>query len=216
MMRTLCMLLCLAAAPLGGCAGALRPFVDPVVSSDKLDEANEMSKLKSYSGDRRLVRVQASALSPLRRGYYTYTVCAETQADAIAARGYSGSATWATGRSIQDQATEELLLTYGRTELSDLVRQLSWQLCNARLNDDITKDQYQKGLELLIKDSLAAAKARAGPTPPNPPIPGTRTQSQQGAGSGAASGSSGGAQGSGSAAGSNAAAASSAAARPAS
>src|SRR4028118_1282400 len=80
-------LLTVLALATGGCASTINALTNRPVTSDVLDEwkngrAQELNKLKTVSGDRRLVRVQA--YNPTSANW---TICAETQADAIAARG---------------------------------------------------------------------------------------------------------------------------------
>ena len=137
---------------LAGCAGTLSQFTDPAISSDHLDEPTELSKLKALSGDRRLVRVGVdNPPSP----YRTYIVCAETHADAIAARSAGSTVTVRTGDSLSDMTAQELLLTNSRTAVSDVVRQVGWQLCNARMNGDLSPDEYAQALLELSRGAIA-------------------------------------------------------------
>ena len=156
---------CLAATSLAGCAGISQLVYGPI-TSDRLDEPTEMSKLKSVSGDYRLVRTTAGAprndgpdlIAPGRRGmkgpYYHYKICAETQADAIIARGASSALVVGEKQSLNDAATQAALLTNQRSAVSDVVRHLTWTLCNARMNGDITEPQYQAALLKLQNDAM--------------------------------------------------------------
>ena len=107
------------------------------------------------SGDRRLIRT-------------TYTkdgllVCAETQADAISARSAS-SALEAVGEgAISDDIIQQLTLTNARTELSDVVRQLAWHLCNARANNHISAPAYEASLSALQTQALQVLAQRQSP-----------------------------------------------------
>jgi hypothetical protein len=56
--------------------------------------------------------------------------------------------------SYQDAFATALLLTNQRTEASDLIRQLGWQICQAHLNGAITGEQYNSLLNLLVTESL--------------------------------------------------------------
>jgi len=149
-----------------GCAGMLLQLTNPPITSDHLDKLSDKSKLKTVSGDRRLVRVSAlneaeSKYSPLES---PFMICAETQADAISARSAKSAISAALKESqsgsLTDEAAEALTLTYQRTELSDVVRQLSWQLCNARMNGDLDRTQYQGELDKLVTGALEALKVR--------------------------------------------------------
>ena len=169
------------AVSLSGCASLLSQFTDPAVGSDHLDEwPPELSKIKELSGDRRLVRVVAYATSDVapdfrsvaesdRRGappiYYKYRVCAETQADAIAARGAKSSLTVEKEGAFSDEVTQLLTATNQRSELSEVVRQLAWHLCNARLNDYLTGPEYADALIKLQTAALEAVKAKSSVGP---------------------------------------------------
>jgi len=83
-----------------------------------------------------------------------YDVCAETQADAITARGSSSTVSVVERGSVSDASTQSLLLTNQRSVVSDVVRQLSWQLCNARLNDDFDSTQYREALLELQRSTM--------------------------------------------------------------
>lgn len=151
---------------LGGCAGALSALTDPPISSDKLDEPDEMNKLKTLSGDRRLVRVaadveQAVYIDARGRRFYAYDVCAETQADAITTRGGSSSLTVEGQPGFTDASTQASTQTNTRGIVSDVVRQLSWQLCNARMNHDLNDKQYAVALMDLMYNTMAVLQQTA-------------------------------------------------------
>lgn len=152
---------------LQGCAGALSLLTDPAIDSDKLDEQGELSKLKGVTGDRRLVRVVADGQRPRdqwvrpNEPLYYFDLCAETQADAIVTRGSSSSLN-VTGQGSASDATSQLaLLTYQRGVVSDVARQFSWQLCNARLNGDLTREEYRDALLSLQRHTLTVLQQMA-------------------------------------------------------
>jgi hypothetical protein len=158
------------AASLSGC-GTISQFTNPAISSDHLDESPpELNKLKLVSGDRRLMRVVAESKSDLqpqikdRLGrpiiIYKYAVCAETQADAISARSAKGTLTLEASKSLADENLEQLTVTNTRTEISDVVRQLGWQLCNARLNGDMEPSEYSAALLDLQARAFGAINAK--------------------------------------------------------
>lgn len=159
MRQTLAALLCLL--PLGGCAGTLSQVMNPPITSDHLDEPDELNKLKTVSGDRRLVRVTAFGHSDANPSFYKFRICAETQADAISARSAKSLLNAKLNQSLADEASETLTATYARTELSDVVRQLSWQFCNARENGDFTDTDYKAALNKLAADSMEVLKLHA-------------------------------------------------------
>jgi hypothetical protein len=129
---------------LSACAGTLGQVLDPAISSDHLDEPNEPNKLKSMIGDRRLIRTHrvGTTLNPTD----TYEVCAETQADAIRTRSPSSTFSITDRGALTDSYTETLTQTVQRQVVSDVVRHLHWNTCNARLNGWITSDQYYQEL----------------------------------------------------------------------
>jgi hypothetical protein len=93
--------------------------------------------------------------------FYDYKICAETQADAIVARGASGTITAADRAQVSDAATQQLLLTNARSSVPDVVRHLTWTLCNARMNDDIGKELYQGLLAKRLNDSMVVLQQQA-------------------------------------------------------
>lgn len=52
-----------------------------------------------------------------------------------------------------------LTKTYDRTETSDVVRQLGWQVCQAYVNRAIDTDQYYQLLNKLVDGSFQTMKA---------------------------------------------------------
>ena len=171
-MRVLRLLLaaCLA-LPAGGCAGMLNQVLDRPLTSDHLDEPGEMSKLKTLSGDRRLVRVSANRVSkfPGKHGeeLYLYRICAETQADALAARSAESTTSVKSSAGVQgeaglaDKSATTLTKTYDRSEISDVYRQAAWQLCNAVENGDMEATDYSTRLWELTKLAMDVLKVKA-------------------------------------------------------
>ena len=122
---------------LSGCTGTLGAVLNRPVDSDHLDEPKEPNKLKGYSGDRRLIRIhRASPNSDV------YEICAETQADAIAAFTYKGDLALTGRGEVKDESSQALTTTTQRGQISDVVRHLEWHTCNARLNGWITDEQF--------------------------------------------------------------------------
>lgn len=153
---TIVVILCFSATWLSGCASTITALTNRPITSDHLDEPEEANKLKTVSGDRRLVRVQKSEK-------FGWQVCAETQADAIAARGGSTTLTINGKGSGTDEATETLLLTNSRSETSDVVRQLAWHICNNYMNGAYGSDPtaYALRMDKLQHDAMAVLMAKA-------------------------------------------------------
>lgn len=159
----------------GGCASTLTAVLDRPITSDHLDEFRnrervDENKLKTMSGDRRLLRVQFTHETDASKAFLAdetynskWVICAETQADAIAARGGQSALTVNGQGSGTDQFTQTLLLTNARSAVSDVVRQLGWQVCNAFMNGALTKAEYSGHLDKLREGAFLALKAPGGP-----------------------------------------------------
>jgi len=155
---------------LTGCASTITAVTGRPITSDHLDEFSrgqriDLNKIKTLSGDRRLIRVQftderssLNSIHPDRTYNSKWIMCAETQADAIAARGGQSALTVNAQGSGTDQYAETLMLTNARSQLSDVVRQLGWQVCNAFMNGALTRAEYKQGLQTLITESLLVLK----------------------------------------------------------
>ncbi|QYU68764.1 hypothetical protein J4558_01025 [Leptolyngbya sp. 15MV] len=118
-----------------------------------------MNKLKTVSGDRRLVRVQ----KPSSSGAPAWMICAETQADAIASRSATTTANAAGRAATTDQVAEGLAVTNVRGEVSDVVRQLAWSICNANLNGAYGADPngYARRMDKLQHDAMIVLAMRS-------------------------------------------------------
>jgi hypothetical protein len=134
------------------CATPMGYIFDPAISSDKLDEQKEPNKLKGLKGDRRLIRTH-------RRGEDVYEVCAETQADAISGRSPKSSITVETEGEFSDELLEALTKTVDRGEISDVVRQLHWNTCSARMSGYITNEQFYAEMQAIRSGALEALAA---------------------------------------------------------
>lgn len=139
--------------PIVFCAGCshISELVDnPTIEHDTIRTNGE---ILSISGDRRVVRGHKTSNRVM--------ICAETQADAISGRSQN-STIQAVGRgAISDSIDERLSLTYARTELSDVVRQLSFQLCNANLNGTLNDLSYQVAMLDLQDQAMRALLYRS-------------------------------------------------------
>ena len=149
-----------SAFSLSGCASLGNTLLNRPITSDHLEEAGEGEKLKTISGDRRLVRVSLlPGIKGTDQSRNIYRICAETQADAIASRTGASGATLAERGSFTDSMTEELILTNQRGQISDVVRQLAWNWCNAQMNGMLDKGVYQQQMIELQNAAFEALKA---------------------------------------------------------
>ena len=149
---------------LSGCTGTLGAILNRPVDSDHLDEPKEPNKLKGYSGDRRLIRIHRA-----NPGSDVYEICAETQADAIAAFTYKGDLSLTGRGEVKDETSQLLTQTTARGQISDVVRHLEWHTCNAMLNGWITKDQFYA--EIVAIRSGAFDVLKPAPVKPETPKP---------------------------------------------
>ena len=63
--------------------------------------------------------------------------------------------------AVSDATSQAALLTHQRGLVSDVARQFSWQLCNARLNDDLTREEYRDALLSLQREILGVLRYMA-------------------------------------------------------
>jgi len=155
MMRNLICALCFYS--LSACAHVAEIIDNQSIETDTLEDNTH--RIVSMSGDRRLIRTTLTGRTDSNPG--NLQVCAETQADALTARGSDASLAVTGKGSLSDSITEHLTVTYARTELSDVVRQLSWQMCNANMNGKLGDDSYRLALFELQRDALQVLKTRA-------------------------------------------------------
>jgi len=66
------------------------------------------------------------------------------------------------GVEAAESVKQAISVAYQRTETSDLVRQLGWQLCQGYLNGAITNEHYFYLLERLVLASLVKVEASSG------------------------------------------------------
>lgn len=143
---------------LSGCAHFWQVVDNQSIETDSIDEAGH--RVQSISGDRRLVRTTASPTKDAK--YLKLQICAETQADAITQRSEDAALSITGKGSVTDSIDERLTLTYARTELSDVVRQLSWQLCNANMNGTIGDIHFANLMADLQDRAMTVMMLRAG------------------------------------------------------
>lgn len=136
---------------LPGCATLSELVDDPSVETNRISRTSTDHLIFSMREDNRIIRTELAEDGRLK-------VCAETQADAISARS-SKSGLEIVGKGAVDDAIErQLTLTYARTELSDVVRQLAWNLCNANLNNQLSDPAYASAI-LFLQEGVMAVLA---------------------------------------------------------
>lgn len=155
-----------------GCASTIQSVTDRAIMSDGLEADEDGSKIKSMSGDRRLIRVvnsqykaqiipQPNNLPATSRVVGQHLVCAETHADAISIRTSKGSITGAATLPVtgaNDEIGGSLEKVFDRTAEADLFRQAAWQLCNSYANGVLTRAEYANSLTGLV-DSVSTRLA---------------------------------------------------------
>ncbi|WP_039391147.1 hypothetical protein [Novosphingobium sp. MBES04] len=100
----------------------------------------------------------ADTLNP---NYDTMMICAETQADAVSGRSTKSDFSIEDKGALNDSISEALTQTNTRQEMSDIVRQLSWHVCNSRANGFITNSQFHTQMNTIINGSLLVFELRA-------------------------------------------------------
>lgn len=139
-----------------GCAHVLEIVDNQQIETSHLGDKRDRShdvRVITIDGARRLIRSSYNANQ--------WAVCAETQADAIGSRS-SSSEVDVTGRGkVGDTLVEALTTTYTRTELSDTVRQLSWQICNNRANGYLDDNDVKVAMTNMVNGTMLVLQLRA-------------------------------------------------------
>lgn len=147
----------LAAALLtGGCTHVFDIIDNQDIETShlRLDHARPVdTRMVTIDGARRLIRSRYADQS--------WTVCAETQADAISSRTARTDMDLTGRGTLSDTVAQALTTTYTRTELSDAVRQLAWQVCNNRANGYLTNEQVDAAMSALINGTMLTLQLRA-------------------------------------------------------
>lgn len=152
-------LISIASIQLSACSTlATSLLTKPVVE----DEVSNYGTL-SLTADRRIAVFNevGTGSNTVRRS------CAEAQPDVAVSRAVTSEVMAAledvsrnnTNFNLEETLTNAITVAYQRTERSDLVRQLGWQLCQAYMNDGISTDQYAKLLSSMVYASLVNPKA---------------------------------------------------------
>ena len=142
---------------LGGCSTVGQVFFDRPVIQDKFK--NDQTYALSLTADRRI------AVFTTRGSDKKRLSCAEALPDVAVSSDVESSIKLALKELDKDasldtaeKVKQAITVAYQRTEKSDLVRQLGWQLCQAYLNDAIDDKGYFYLLERLVVASLVDTK----------------------------------------------------------
>lgn len=138
---------------LSGCASYKLARKYQAITSDKIRK-DEEAKVRTITGDRRIVRQSKAENGDIK-------LCAETQADAIAAFGGKSSSSVSAGKATlsgSDEFLPILAITNARSPVSDVVRQIGWQLCNAQMNGWLGDSAYEKRFTALMDGAFLALR----------------------------------------------------------
>lgn len=141
--------------PLSGCSTLSQTFWQRPVIEDVPGGFNTLS----LTADRRIAVFKSDKSD--KKNYKGELACAEAFPD-VAVSSDVESAIKATLKAAEQDATfnldenfkQAITLAYQRTETSDLVRQLGWQICQGYLNGAIEKKEYLRLLETMVIASL--------------------------------------------------------------
>lgn len=148
--------LVVATLPTCGCASYLNAIFTRSVSSEEMLD----NKLLTMTGERRV------AIAVPRGADSKSILCAESLPDAAQAAGgrtglqLKGSGTAGRSLGFEDESQTALLQTFTRTETSDVIRQLGWQVCNAYAVQAIDKWAYERLLTKITDGAIEVMKRR--------------------------------------------------------
>jgi len=157
---------------LTGCSSSIVSLTDRGVMSDHLTEPNDRMKVKSMTGDRRLVyflerpntavdgRVRATASTPDDLGHLI--ICAEPFAGGMTAKGGRSSLSVTGQAAAADEVSSALLAIDGRAAAVRLFEDASHELCKRYQDGTIDSKQYTLLLGAAIADAFGALQTQAG------------------------------------------------------
>lgn len=145
---------------LSGCAAMTQAVTDRGIMSDDLRSEGNWNKLKSMTGDRRLVRVVRVANDangkPLDDG--SYIICGEPFAGAIIARGASSGLTVTQYGSATDAVSQTAEAVDQRSDIVRFYEDAKFDWCMARASGDVNRTDYIHHLKELQLKALEALK----------------------------------------------------------
>ena len=147
---------------LAGCASTISAVTNRSIAAHDFKEG----RIFSMTGERRL----AMAVAKMKKDDPKRVVmCAESLPEVAAAVAASSSASASLvnqgSGALSDAFQTQLLQTFTRTEISEVLRQLSWQLCQAWAQGALTDDEYKAELNRLVTAGIDVMKVRADQTP---------------------------------------------------
>lgn len=147
--------LILSSILLSGCAALSQTFWQRPVIEDVPGGFNTLA----LTADRRIAVFKSDKSD--KDNYKGEKACAEAQPDVALSSEVESKLTAAIKDATLDGSAElsesvkqAITLAYQRTENSDLVRQLGWQICQGYLNGAITESDYLRLLETMVIAAL--------------------------------------------------------------
>ena len=139
---------------LSGCASTISAVTNRSIAAHDFREG----RIFSMTGERRLAMT-------VRTKDGRVVLCAESLPEVAAAVAASSSASASLvnrgSGALSDAFQTQLLQTFTRTEISEVMRQLSWQLCQAWAQGGLDHPVYSVQLRRLITAGIKVMEARA-------------------------------------------------------
>jgi hypothetical protein len=153
---------------LSGCASTISAVTNRSIAAHEF----RPGRIFSMTGERRLAMT-------VQREDGRVVMCAESLPEVAAAVAASSSASASLvnqgSGALSDAFQTQLLQTFTRTEISEVLRQVSWQLCQAWAQGALQDDEYQAELHRLVTAGIDVMKARAAQQIQAAPSAGQRT-----------------------------------------
>lgn len=155
-------------AALPGCASTISAVTNRSIAAHEFTSG----RIFSMTGERRLAMTVTMRDSRV-------VMCAESLPEVAAAVAASSSASASLvnrgSAALSDAFQTQLLQTFTRTEISEVLRQLSWQLCQAWAQGALDDNEYQAELNRLVTAGIDVMKTRAAQPVATVPPAGQRT-----------------------------------------
>ena len=153
-----------------GCSSSIISLTDRGVMSDHLTEPHDRMKVKSMTGDRRLVyflerpnttvegHARSNAANPNELGHII--ICAEPFAGGMSTRGGRSSLSVTGKAAVGDEVSSALLAIDGRAAAVRLFEDASHELCKRYQDGTIKPEQYTLLLSAAIADAFGALQTQ--------------------------------------------------------
>ncbi len=157
---------------LAGCSSSIISLTDRGVMSDHLTKPGDRMKVKSMTGDRRLVyflerpnttvdgHPRSNASGPEALGHLI--ICAEPFAGGMTAKGGRSSLSVTGKAAAVDEVSSALLAIDGRAAAVRLFEDTSHELCKRYQDGTISSQHYTLMLGAAIADAFGALQTQAG------------------------------------------------------